>query len=241
MTETKETAAQQARELLLTEYHGTLSTHSKDVPGYPFGSVMPYCLDGNGCPVMQISTIAQHTKNIKHNPRVSLFVSESDVDDVHVRGRLTWIGDAKKIDQSVDIAEHYFNFFPQAKNYNNTHAFDFYRIELVKARFIGGFGQIYWIQNHLLTRENPFFGQQSMINHMNNDHVEAMVAYCHDADIPLPEGILPKMAGIDSEGMHLLLGRKIVRIPFPVSVHSPMEVRQQLMAMAKRSSGNGRN
>ena len=80
-----------------------------------------------------------------------------------------------------------------------------------------------------------------MINHMNNDHVEAMVAYCHDADIPLPEGILPKMAGIDSEGMHLLLGRKIVRIPFPVSVHSPMKVRQQLMAMAKRSSGNGRN
>ena len=234
MTETKEAAAQQARKLLLAEYHGILSTHSKDVPGYPFGSVMPYCLDASGCPVIQISTIAQHTKNIEHNPRVSLIVSESGVDDVHTGGRLTWMGDAIKIEEPTAIAEHYFNFFPQTKNYNITHDFDFYRLELVKARFIGGFGQIFWIKNHLLIKENPFFGHQDMINHMNNDHVEAMVKYCQSANIPIPEGVTPKMAGIDTAGMHLLLGRRIVRIPFPESAYSPMEVRQQLVAMAKR-------
>ena len=30
-----------ARSLLLSEYHGVLSTHSVDAPGYPFGSVVP--------------------------------------------------------------------------------------------------------------------------------------------------------------------------------------------------------
>jgi len=32
-----------ARELLLQRSFGVLSTISLDVPGYPFGSVTPYC------------------------------------------------------------------------------------------------------------------------------------------------------------------------------------------------------
>lgn len=235
MMDIKEEAAFEARKLLLGEYHGILSTHSKDVPGYPFGSVMPYCLDANGCPIIQISTIAQHTKNIEQNSRVSLIVSESDVDDVHTGGRLTWMGDAEKIEDSEEVGEHYLNFFPQARNYSNTHGFDFYRIRLVKARFIGGFGKIFWVRNELLCKENPFFGDagKGMIEHMNDDHVDAMVKYCLEANIIIPEGVSPKMAGVDSEGMHLLLGRKIVRIPFPGNAESAMEVRQQLVAMAK--------
>ncbi|WP_034844074.1 HugZ family pyridoxamine 5'-phosphate oxidase [Endozoicomonas elysicola] len=235
MMDTKEAAAFEARKLLLGEYHGILSTHSKDVPGYPFGSVMPYCLDANGCPIIQISTIAQHTKNIEENPRVSLIVSDTDTDDVHTAGRLTWMGDAEKIEDPEEVAEHYFNFFPQARNYSNTHNFDFYRIKLVKARFIGGFGKIFWVKNELLCKENPFFGEggKGMIDHMNEDHVDAMVKYCLAAKVVIPEGVSPKMAGVDSEGMHILLGRKVVRIPFPGNAGSAMEVRQQLVAMAK--------
>ena len=41
-------AARHARELLLKEYRGVLSTHSKSMPGFPFGSVVPYCLDAEG-------------------------------------------------------------------------------------------------------------------------------------------------------------------------------------------------
>lgn len=229
--EPKEEAAFEARQLMLREYHGILSTHSQDVPGYPFGSVMPYCLDAQGCPVIQISTIAQHTKNIENDPRVSLIVSETNTDDVHTGGRLTWMGDAEKIedaDDVKDVSEHYFNFFPQARNYKNTHAFDFYRIKLVRARFIGGFGKIFWIKNELLCKENPFFGSagKGMIDHMNDDHVDAMVKYCQQAKIIIPEGVTPKMAGVDSEGMHLLLGRKVVRIPFPEAAEDAMQVRQ---------------
>ena len=232
---TKEKAAFEARKLLLQEYHGILSTHSKDVPGYPFGSVMPYCLDDSGCPILQISTIAQHTKNIEHNPKVSLIVSETHTDDVHTAGRLTWMGDAEKIHDSEEVAEHYFRFFPQAKNYNNTHNFHFYRINLVKARFIGGFGQIFWVDNELLCRNNPFFGSagKGMIDHMNEDHVDAMVKYCKAAHVIIPDGTSPIMAGVDTEGLHLLLGKKVVRIPFPEAASTPVEVRQQMVSMVK--------
>jgi len=76
-----------ARELLLQESFGVLSTISIDVSGYPFGSVTPYCVDRNCQPIVYISTIAQHTKNIIANPKVSLTVVEpnAESDDVQAR------------------------------------------------------------------------------------------------------------------------------------------------------------
>ena len=43
--------AKNARELLLKEYRGALSTLSKAMPGFPFVSVVPYCLDEQGRPL----------------------------------------------------------------------------------------------------------------------------------------------------------------------------------------------
>lgn len=61
-------AIRPARELLLKEYRGVLSTHSKSMPGFPFGSVVPYCLDAEGNPLILISRIAQHTHNLLKDP-----------------------------------------------------------------------------------------------------------------------------------------------------------------------------
>ena len=81
-----------ARELLLRNSFGVLSTISLDVPGYPFGSVTPYCFDENGQLIIYISHIAQHTRNIMADPRLSLTVLEdADSDDVQARGRVTYI------------------------------------------------------------------------------------------------------------------------------------------------------
>src|SRR5690606_26860432 len=75
-------AAKHARELLLKEYRGMLATHSQKMPGFPFGSVVPYCLDGQGWPLLLISRIAQHTRNLRADPRCSLLVGERDAEDV---------------------------------------------------------------------------------------------------------------------------------------------------------------
>jgi putative heme iron utilization protein len=64
-----------ARSLLLAAKAGILSTLSLDVPGFPFGSVVPYCLDRGGVPLILIADIAQHTRNLLADPRVSLTVA----------------------------------------------------------------------------------------------------------------------------------------------------------------------
>ena len=62
-------AIRPARELLLKEYRGVLSTHSKSMPGYPFGSITPYVTSHAGDPLILISTLAQHTRNIQADAR----------------------------------------------------------------------------------------------------------------------------------------------------------------------------
>jgi putative heme iron utilization protein len=77
-----------------------LSTISVDVPGYPFGSLTPYCVDRECRPIIYASFIAQHTKNFLADPKVSLTVIEAanDSSDVQAYGRVTCVGNIQQID-----------------------------------------------------------------------------------------------------------------------------------------------
>ncbi|MGH7346255.1 MAG: DUF2470 domain-containing protein, partial [Candidatus Rokuibacteriota bacterium] len=118
---------------------------------------------------------------------------------------------------------------------HKTHDFDFHRLEPVRARYIGGFGDIHWLEPKRLLLPNPFTSEEElgMVRHMNEDHTEAMQRYCLNAGLALPKAVTPVMTGIDAEGFHLRLGARIVRFEFPTPVQSPMEVRQALVAMAR--------
>lgn len=220
-----------ARELLLEQSFGILSTISQDVPGFPFGSVTPYCVDDECRPILYISTIAQHTKNIKADSRVSLTVLEpaDESADVQSRGRVTYLAKAVPVRESLDeIRTRYVRYFPTAAGYDQTHDFSFFRLEPVRIRFIGGFGQIFWVEANEFSLKNPFSTAQEMriLTHMNNDHHEALRRYCGGKDAV--------MVGIDSEGFDVLLesGRKR-RFAFESPIHTMEEARQALVALAK--------
>src|SRR5262245_744332 len=173
-----------ARTLLLQESFGVLSTVSIDVPGYPFGSVAPYCTDRMCRPIVYISHIAQHTKNILADARVSLTVVQGNVDsdDVQAYGRVTCVADARPVAENESaVRERYFRYFPSARQYEQTHDFAFFRLELVRIRFIGGFGQIYWVEPDEFMTKSPFSPQQEsqIIGHMNKDHAAALRHYAH--------------------------------------------------------------
>jgi heme iron utilization protein len=66
--------AERARTLLYLGRVGSLSTHSRKQPGFPFGSVMPYALDDHANSIFLISTMAMHTQNLLADTRASLLV-----------------------------------------------------------------------------------------------------------------------------------------------------------------------
>ena len=235
----REKAALDARNLFLGEYQGVLSTHSVDVPGYPFGSVVPFCLDLQGRPVIQISRIAQHTKNILANPKVSLIVAESGVDDAQAHGRVTCLGEARKVsDQDTATEQRYYSYFPSAISNYEAHDFDFYFIEPRRIRFIGGFGQIYWIEAAMFMRANPFAAEQERgaVTHMNEDHLDAIRHYCKLAGLAVSSEEPPLLAGIDGEGFHIRVGKRIHRLQFQQPVNDTRQLRQSLVELARQAA-----
>ena len=227
-------ALRPARELLLKEYRGVLSTHSKSMPGYPFGSVVPYCLDAEGHPLILISRIAQHTHNLQKDPKCSLLVGERDAEDVQAVGRLTVMAEAHKLTDEATIeaaAARYYRYFPESANYHKAHDFDFWVLQPVRHRYIGGFGAIHWLDQ--VTLANPFAGkaEASMIEHMNSDHANAIAHYVELTG--LPRTASAEMVGIDSEGMHLRIGQGVYWLAFPSTCNNPTQVREALVLLAR--------
>lgn len=229
-------AAKHARQLLLKEYRGVLSTHSKSMPGFPFGSAVPYCLNEEGWPLILISQIAQHTKNLQADPRCSLLVAERDADDVQATGRLTVLAEARVLTDPAAVetaAGRYNHYFPESRDYHRVHDFEFWVLQPVRWRYIGGFGAIHWLDDVALV--NPFAreggGESEMLEHMNNDHTAAIAHYVERAGLPsTPEA---RMIGIDSEGFHLRIGQAVYWLAFPSACSNPGAVRQALVAMAR--------
>ena len=127
---------------------GILSTTSVAVAGYPFGSVVPYVTTPDGVPVIYISTIAQHFKNLQADPRACLTAVESGREDPQAGSRISVLADAAQAtsEEREAVAEAYFERFPSSRRFADTHGFQFWLLRPKRVRFIGGFGKIHWIE-----------------------------------------------------------------------------------------------
>src|SRR5262249_4316818 len=124
---------------------GVLSTISTRLAGYPFGSVVPYLLDHEARPVILISRLAEHTRNLDADARSSLLVHDSST-DLQAGARLTLVGNAARVDQGIDsLKARYLGYFPESERLFALGDFALYRIEPERLRWIGGFGDIRWV------------------------------------------------------------------------------------------------
>ena len=133
------TAEELAFKLANTTKVGTACTSHKNGT---LGSIMPYALDGFGCPIIFISDLAVHTKNIKKNPKASIFITEPTKEAEFDNPRMTLIGKMVLV-PNKDLKEAkkiYFKRFPKAKAYEEFHDFSFYRLEITYIYYVGGFG-----------------------------------------------------------------------------------------------------
>lgn len=253
--------ALEARQFLRSTRSGILSTFSTKFPGYPFGSVAPFVLDHSGQPIILISSIAEHTRNILANPKVSLLVFAGD-EDLQASARLTLIGEANMIDkEDENLRARYLRYLPQAASYFDTHDFKFYRIEIAQARYIAGFGKMGWVSGDelsadqrsaemisgakLITDSQLASQEAAIIEHMNTDHADSLIAYCkHFHGIDATQA---KMLGIDSDGFDVSADvparvkvnakaasqTSILRFNFEQPIHDAQSARVALVGMSK--------
>jgi putative heme iron utilization protein len=221
-----------ARRILAGVWHGVLSTHSLEHSGYPFGSVVPYVLGQDGLPLLLLSHLSQHTKNLDADGRCGLTVVEPGDGDVQERGRLSAIGDVQRVDPGAD-AERYFRYFPHSRMYFEQLGFRFYRFTPLRFHWNGGFATARWFGVDRIVRPNPLGteAQARIVDHMNRDHADALRGYLGGASAPGADAAV-EMLGIDGEGIDLRQADRLHRIALPRPIGSVEEARAVLVEMA---------
>lgn len=126
--------------------HGSLATYSTHVPGYPFSSILPFALDEQHCPLLLISGLAEHTKNLLADSRASFLVHSEIGHNILMAERVTIVGDVKPVKPSPELVSRYLRYHPDAEQYLSLGDFTFFRLSPKRARYVAGFGQMGWLE-----------------------------------------------------------------------------------------------
>jgi heme iron utilization protein len=143
---TRSERAEAVRALAREARHGLLSTHGLEPAGFPYGSLVPCATTEAGEPLLLISPLAQHTKNLAADPRASLLLTRPTADDPLQAPRATLLGPARRLDGPSEgpARARYLSVHPEAGRYFEL-GFELWALRPVEARYVGGFGAAAWV------------------------------------------------------------------------------------------------
>ena len=215
--------AREARQLLRAHRYGALCTLSKKFDGHPFGSITPFLVDHDGSLLILISGLAEHTKNIINDPRVSLISHNQDDPHIQTQGRVTVVGTASHVTDRNGAGKRYLRYFPEAETYFAMEDFSFYRIVPEAIRYIGGFGNIHWVKTGYTVASYPLIEQEDdILAKVNTEHKAAIRR--HTAQ----DNLNAELIGIDCDGFDIRTGEKTLRIQSDVPILDAQQALQLL-------------
>jgi len=147
--------AAEARALLRGQGSGVLCTQSARRPGFPSASLVPYALSTKGEPLLLLSAIAQHTRNLEADPRACLFVldAEAAAKDPRTAARLAVYGEVSPLsgEDEADARARYLARHPSARGLLGMD-FHLHRLAVEEAQWVGGFAAAAWFDAAALAR-----------------------------------------------------------------------------------------
>jgi hypothetical protein len=229
--------AEYARTLLAFERRAALATLNLD--GFPYCSIASYVIDGDGFPMTCISSLAEHTLNVRRDPRASVVVSEPvDRDrDPLSAARVTLVGTMVEFEASAEIRDAYIDRHPTAAHYVHYEDFSWWRLQPHIVRYVGGFGHMSWVDVDALrtARADPIRDvARDICAHMNDDHADANLAYAR-ALCGVDDATAAEMVAVDRYGftlaVHTPAGVRTGRVRFPGEVATAGQVRAAVISM----------
>ena len=228
-----------ARDLLRRARHGALATLDPQ-SGDPLATRTGLAPDIDGAPVFLTSTLSAHTQALLADPRCSLLVGEPGKGDPLAHPRLTVTGRAERVAPDAPLRaglkRRYLARHPKAELYVDFGDFSFWRFEVARASLNGGFGRAYAmtaadVLTDLSGLDGLLDAEEGAVAHMNADHAEAVELYAR-AFCGAEAGPW-RLAGLDPEGLDLVLGDRVERLWFEAPLTAPEEMRPQLVRLAK--------
>ncbi|MBJ7355013.1 MAG: DUF2470 domain-containing protein [Thermoleophilaceae bacterium] len=236
-------AAEQARTILANESVATLATLTDD--GAPWASVVQYAVTDDGTPVLSLSTLALHGRNLARDPRASLAVA-GPVPEGHDPGDSGRVSIAGVVDEPVgeeraSAERAYFAAVPASEIYTEFGDFTLYVLRPATVRWVGGFGRMA-STNPKQYREaevDPTAkGADYAVRHMNEDHADALLlmarAFTGQTDATKATALRADRYGMDL-GLETPRGKTPARVAFAEPVSDADGLRPAVVDLTKRA------
>ncbi|QWG18075.1 DUF2470 domain-containing protein [Bradyrhizobium sediminis] len=229
-------AGRLVRSLLRRSRQGALATLMAG-SGDPYCSLVNVASAPDGSPILLISRLAVHTRNILGDSRVSLMLDERAEGDPLEGARIMLLGRAEEAgsEEGAVLRRRYLNAHPSAEGFVDFKDFSFFRILPSGMHLVAGFGRIVDLRPDQFLTDISDAGalveaEQDAIDHMNADHRDATKLY---ATRLLGAEVLDWLCtGCDPGGLDLQAGSKTLRLDFPERVTGPAELRKMLVRLA---------
>jgi hypothetical protein len=228
-----------ARSLLRRSRQGALATLMAG-SGDPYCSLVNVASHADGSPILLISRLALHTKNILGDARVSLMLDERAAGDPLEGARIMLAGRAEPAgaDDTAALRRRYLAAHPSAQAFVEFKDFSLFRIRPLGAHLVAGFGRIVDLQpGQFLTELSDatalLEAEQGAVEHMNEDHRDAMNLYA--TKLLGAEAADWHCTGCDPDGIDMQAGDKTLRMDFPERVTNGNELRKMLVRLASEA------
>src|SRR6476619_2047142 len=232
-----------ARSLLRRSRQGALATLMTG-SGDPYCSLVNVASFADGSPILLISRLALHTKNILGDGRVSLMLDERAAGDPLEGARIMLAGKAEEAsgDDVAVLRRRYLNVHPSAEAFVDFKDFSFFRIRPAGLHLVAGFGRIIDLKpGQFMTDISDaaalLEAEQGAVEHMNADHREAMNLYA--TKLLGAEAADWRCTGCDPDGIDMQAGPNALRLDFPERVTSAAELRKMLVRLAAEARAKG--
>lgn len=236
------TAAEEARTLLAATNMASLGTLSAD--GYPWASLVAFGAFEDGSPVLCISTLAEHRRNLEADDRASLMVAAPGATrDPLAGGRVSLAGRARMAEgeeepraRGVHIAA-----VPQAAAYAGFEDFAFWVLDVERVRWVGGYGRMDSVDAESFARAeaDPVVNQAAFaIRHLNDDHPDALLTMARALG-GHPDATAATCTGADRYGLDLRVetprGTAPTRVHYAEPISEADGMRSATVELARRS------
>jgi heme iron utilization protein len=233
--------AERCRTLVLRARSATLATVAREPSGFPYGSLVTVAIDAEGRPLFLLSTLAEHTGNLKARSETSALLTEPL--DTHSEplalGRVTILGQTVIVgdDERARVKETFLAQQPSASYYVDFADFAFYRLEPMALRYVGGFGRMSWVtaEDYRAAEPDPLATfATGILTHMNTDHADAVLGYATGL-ARIEDATTATLTAVDRYGFELAAvtpsGPRAGRVAFDEPVATSDEVRKAMIGL----------
>lgn len=242
---TRTSAAEEARTIAASTNTGTLATLTAQ--GDPWASMVTYGLL-EGDPVLCVSNLAEHGRNLTgdHRASISIIAATTDKDPlaggrVTLAGRVfTPVGEQHEAARAAHMAA-----VPAAKYYIDYSDFALWVLKVQRVRWVGGYGRMDSATgtDYAAAAPDPVTPHAARaIEHLNADHADALAAMARALG-GYPDTETAVCTGADRYGLDLRLqtarGLAYTRVGYAQPLQSIDELRSATVELTKLARQGG--